>query len=72
MPFLGLNKVEINFAERELNWKSYNFDEALPTTKQVQMIDCKEFAAAALAPDKEAFVMHVAYLKAKMLIHLAW
>ena len=71
MPFLALSKVEINFAERELTWKTYSLDETLPTTKRVQMIDRREFAAAALAPDKEAFVVHVAYLGAKMSIYPA-
>ena len=35
------------------------------------MIDQKKFATIALVLDKEAFVMHVAYLKAKMSIHAA-
>ena len=69
--FLTFNKIEINFAERELNWRTYCLDKALPITKPVQMIDCREFAAAALALDKKAFVVHVAYLEAKMSIHLA-
>ena len=72
MPFLALSKVEINFAKRELNWRTYNLNEALPTTKQVQTIDPKEIAAVALVLNKEAFVVYVAYLRAKMSIHLAW
>ena len=36
------------------------------------MINWKKFAAAALALDKEAFVMHMAYLRAKMLIYQTW
>ena len=68
MPFLALNKVEINFEERELTWRTYSLNEALPTTKRVQMINRKELAAAALAPDKEAFVIYVAYLGAKISI----
>ena len=71
MLFLTLSKVEINFAERELNWRMYCLNEALPTTKQVQIINHREFAAAALALNKEAFVVHVAYLETKILIYLA-
>ena len=71
MPFLALSKVEINFAERELSWRTYTSKEALPTTKWVQIIDQKEFAAAALAPEEEALVVHVAYLGAKMVMHPA-
>ena len=35
------------------------------------MINRKKFAAAALAPEEEAFVVHVAYLGAKMVMHPA-
>ena len=34
----------------------------LPTTKRVELFSAKEFAAAALGVDDEAFVMHVASL----------
>lgn len=37
----------------------------------MKMIKKKNFVAITLASDKEIFVMHVAYLRAKMLIHLA-
>lgn len=47
----------------------YSISQALPTIKRIQLIDCKKFAAAALDPGKEAFVMHVNYFQAKMLIH---
>lgn len=69
MFFLALSKVEINFVKRQLNWKMYFLNKALQITKQMQIINQKKSAAAALAPNKEAFVMHVAYLRAKILIH---
>ena len=72
MYFLFFGKVEINFEERELNQKTYSLNEALPTTKRMQMIDQKKFMVVLLALDKVAFVLHVAYLGAKMSIHLAW
>ena len=71
MPFLALSKVEINFAEQELNWRTYSLDKVLTTTKQVKIIDCKKFAVAALALDKKAFVVYIAYFGAKILIYLA-
>lgn len=40
-------------------------------TKQVQMINQKKFAAITLDPVKEAFIVHVAYLGAKMSIYPA-
>ena len=69
MPFLALSKVEVDFAERELTWKAYTIAKALPTTKRVQIIGPKEFAKAALDPDQEAFVVHVAIFFSSMEIH---
>ena len=36
--------------------------EALPTTKRVELVGKKEFAAAALDPERETFVVYVASL----------
>ena len=72
MPFLTLSNADIRFAEGELTWRTYTPAEALPTTKRVQIIDRKEFAKAALDPNQEAFVVHVATLTAEpMTIHPA-
>lgn len=51
MFFLSLNKVQINFANQKPNWKNYILDKALLSTKQVQIIDWKKFAVAALTLD---------------------
>ena len=37
-------------------------EEALPTTRRVELVGKKEFAAAALDPEHETFVVHVASL----------
>lgn len=71
MPFLTLSNADIRFAERELTWRTYTVAEALLTTKRVQIIDQKEFATAALDPNKEAFVIHVATLTSKITIYSA-
>ena len=60
MHFLTLNKADVRFAERELVWRTYTAAEALPTTRRVEIIDKREFAAAALNADNKIFVMHVA------------
>ena len=60
MLFLTLSKADIRFAERELVWRTYTAAEALPTTKKVETIDKRKFAAAALNADNETFVVHVA------------
>ena len=62
MPFLTLSKADVRFAERELVWRTYTAAEALPTTRRVEIIDKREFAAAALNADDETFVVHVAAL----------
>ena len=70
MPFLTLSNADIQFAEKELTWRSYTAAEALPTTKRVEIIDKKEFARAALDEHVEAFVVHVTSLST-MAIHPA-
>ena len=70
MPFLTLSNADIQFAEKELTWRSYTAVEALPTTKRVEIIDKKKFARAALDEHVEVFVVHVTFLST-MAIHPA-
>ena len=62
--FLIFNNADIQFAEKELTWRSYTAVEALPTTKWVELINRKEFPKGALDKESETFVIHVAALKA--------
>ena len=66
MPFLTFSNADIQFAAKELTWRSYTAAEALPTTKRVELIDKKEFAKAALDEESETFVVHVAALEAPL------
>ena len=66
MPFLTLSNADIQFVGKELTWRSYTIVEALPTTKQVELIDKKEFSKAALDEESETFVVHVAALEAPL------
>ena len=66
MLFLTLSNVDVLFLKQELSWKSYTIDEALPTTKRVELIDKKKFAKATLDAESETFVMHVAALEAPL------
>ena len=68
IPFLTFSNANIQFAQKELTWRSYTTTEALPTTKRVEIIDRKEFAKAALDEHVEAFVVHVTSLST-MAIH---
>ena len=71
MPFLTFSKVDIQFAERKLVWRTYTAVKALPTTRRVEIIDKREFAVAALNADNKIFVVYVAALVelTTMLIH---
>ena len=60
MFFLKISNADIAFGERTFTWKSYTINEALSTTKRVQLVDPKEFIIAALDVDSETFVMHIA------------
>ena len=73
MPFLTLSNANIQFAEKELTWRTYTTEDALPTTQRVELIDKKEFAKAAFDENIEAFVVHVSSLSlgSKMTIHAA-
>ena len=62
MPFLTFGSADLRFAEKELVWRIYTAAESLPTTMRVELFGAKEFAAAALGVDDEAFVVHVASL----------
>ena len=46
-----------------LTWKSYIANKALPTTKQVQIVDLKTFVIAALDINSKTFVVHVVIRK---------
>ena len=59
MLFLTLSGADVDFSGRELRWKTYTVEEALPTTRRVELVGKKEFAAAALDPEHETYVVHV-------------
>ena len=71
MLFFTLNNADIQFDEKELTWRIYIIEEALPTTRQVEIIAQKEFAKMALDENVKAFVVHVSSLESKMTIHPA-
>ncbi len=60
MPFLTISNADVDFQARDLQWRSYTIGDVFPTIKRVELIRKKEFAAAALDPKHEAFVVHVA------------
>ena len=62
MLFLTLSGADVDFLDRELRWKTYITEKALPTTRRVELVGKKKFAAAALDPKHETFVIYVASL----------
>ena len=67
MPFLTLSGTDVDFLGRELRLKTYTTEEALPTTRPVKLMGKKKFAVAALNPESETFVVHVASLSSNAL-----
>ena len=70
MSFLTLSNANIQFAQKKLTLRFWTIAKALPTIKQVKIIDKKEFAKAELDKHVEIFVMHVIFLLT-MAIYLA-
>ena len=62
MPFLTLSDADIDFSGQKLRWKIYTAKKALPTTRRVELVGKKEFAAIALDLESETFVVYVASL----------
>ena len=59
MPFLTLSGADVDFLDRKLRWKTYTIEEALPTTRRVELVGKKEFAAVELDSKHETYVVHV-------------
>ena len=62
ISFLTLSGANADCLGRELRWRTYTTKKALPTTRRVKLVGKKEFVAAALDPESEIFVVHVASL----------
>ena len=62
MPFLTLSDANVDFSGWELWWRTYTTEEVFPTTKRVELMGKKEFAAIALDPKHETYLVHVASL----------
>ncbi len=62
ITFLTMSNADVDFQARDLQWRSYSTGEVLPTTRQVELIEKKEFAAIAFNPEHEALVVYIAAL----------
>ena len=64
MPFLSFSNADVQFDTENFTWRTYSIAEALPTTRQVELIDKHEISRAALDKNSETFIVHVAALEA--------
>ncbi len=55
-----MSNADIDFEARNIQERSYTTGEVFLTTRQVELIEKKEFAVAVLDPEPEVFVVHVA------------
>ena len=60
MFFLKISNTDVSFGEMTLTWKSYTTKKTLSTTKQVQIVNLKEFVIAAWDVDSETLVIYIA------------
>ena len=63
MPFFTLSGANIDFPKRELWLRSYTIEKVLSTTKRVELVKKKKFAATALDSGHETFIIHIASLE---------
>lgn len=61
MLFLTFSNIDIQFAKKELVWKTYFATEVLLTTKRMKPIDRKNFAKAILNMDVKAFIVYMSF-----------
>ena len=59
MSFLTLSGADVDFLSRELRLRTYTTKKAFPTTKHVELVDKKEFAATALNQEHDTYVVHI-------------
>lgn len=59
MIFLILSGVDVDFLKQKLYWRTYITKEALSTTKQVELVDKKKFAAITLDSEYEIFIVYI-------------
>ena len=70
MSFLTLGNADVQFAKKKLTWRTYITKNALLTIYQVEIIDQKKFAKAALDENVRAFAVYVSSLGSRISIYL--
>ena len=63
MFFLKFSNTDVLFGEKTLMWKTYTINKILSTTEQVQIINKKNLAIAAMDTNSKTFVVYIAIQK---------
>ena len=73
ISFFIVSNIDVYFNKRKLTWRSYTTSKALPITRQIKLIDKKDFAKRVLNKNIKAFVIHISFLslELRIIIHLA-
>ena len=59
MPLLTLSGLDVNFLGRKLRWRTYTTKKALLTTRRINLVGKKEFAATVLDLEYETYIVYV-------------
>ena len=59
MHFLTLSGANVDFLRCELRWRTYITKKAFLTIRLIELVGKKKFAALALDPKHETYVVHV-------------
>ena len=59
MLFFTLSGVDIDFLGWEIRWRTYTTKKFLPTTRCIELVGKKEFAAAMLDPEHKIYLVYV-------------
>lgn len=73
MHFLIISNADVDFEVWNLQWRSYTIRDVFPTTRQVELIRKKEYAAAIVDPEHKVFEIHITALSIDLInkVHLS-
>lgn len=54
MLFFNFNDIKINFLKLEFSWRLYTLIKTILITKQIQLVNKKEFTIAIFDPEKKS------------------
>ncbi len=61
MSFLSMSNADINFHAWDVEWRPYNIEDVLLTTRQVEQVRKKTFADTVFNQEHESFIVYIAF-----------